>query len=352
MATKDEICKLANITRDELDSGSFNLTLTGDIVDCLPDSLELYGLTLNGCVSLKSLPEDIDINYLSLLDCPNITCLPENLKLDQLYLFVSSIDKLPVNSSCWKELVLINCRNIKSLPDICTGFAGELYLEGCTGLTSLPDIKVVYRNLNTSWTSIRYLPENIVVGGNLEVHCSEIVTLPSNIRVGKDICLQDCRNIKSLPDGLIVNGNLVISESNISELPNGLIVKGNLDIRSTPIKELPADIIVGGKILTDSDMIDTSRVNRKVPLNIAELIWANSGYMYLNEKLYRIIEQNDDYSVVMEPILDLYQKMTGNIDFFDGYILYVVKDKLYNYGIGSDLDEAYNNLLMIKSNLN
>lgn len=73
MATKDEICRLTNITRNELDSGSFDLTLTGDIVDCLPDSLELYGLTLNGCVSLKSLPEDVNISYLSLLDCPNIT---------------------------------------------------------------------------------------------------------------------------------------------------------------------------------------------------------------------------------------------------------------------------------------
>lgn len=189
MITKEDLYSIAGVSSTMLDNGMECVTLNGDVTDSLPSQLKVYGLTLKGCFSLKSLPEDLDIKYLSIQQCPNIVHLPESLQLEQLYLFQSEIDTLPVHSSCWKELVLIDCPNIKKIPDACTVFAGDLFLEGCKNLESLPDIKSVYGNLNIAKTAIRQLPENIIIGNDLEAYCSYIETLPKNIRIGGNIYL-------------------------------------------------------------------------------------------------------------------------------------------------------------------
>ena len=225
MMTKEELCSISGVSREILDNGLERITLNGDVTDHLPCQLKLYGLTLQGCISLQSLPEDLDIKYLSIRQCPGIVRLPESLQLEQLYLFQSEIDVLPVHSSCWKELVLIDCPNIRRIPDVCTAFAGDLFLEGCKNLESLPAIKSVYGDLNIARTSIRHLPENIIIGNDLEAYCSDIETLPGNSRIGGNICLSGCKNLKSLPDGLVVNGDLDLNESSLTELPDRLIVE-------------------------------------------------------------------------------------------------------------------------------
>lgn len=339
MMTKEELCSISGVSREILDNGLECITLNGDVTDHLPCQLKLYGLTLQGCISLQSLPEDLDIKYLSIRQCPGIVRLPESLQLEQLYLFQSEIDVLPVHSSCWKELVLIDCPNIRRIPDVCTAFAGDLFLEGCKNLQSLPAIKSVYGNLNIARTPIRHLPENIIIGNDLEAYCSDIETLPENSRIGGNICLSGCKNLKSLPDGLVVNGDLDLNESSLMELPDRLIVGGNLDIRSTSIQRLPDDLVVGGKIKMDANQANVSNVRTGLPADLPLLIWKDSGYMYVKDKLYKVIEQHDDYWIVIAPILNVYREITGSDSIDSEYRFYVMKNGSH-YGIGNGLKEA------------
>lgn len=344
MMTKEELCRISGVSREILDNGLECITLNGDVTDHLPCKLKLYGLTLQGCLSLQSLPEDLDIKYLSIRQCPGIVRLPESLQLEQLYLFQSEIDALPVHSSCWKELVLIDCPNIRRIPDDCTAVSGDLFLEDCKNLESLPNIKSVYGNLNIARTSIRHLPENIIIGNDLEAFCSDIETLPKNVRIGGNICLSDCKNLKSLPDGLVVNGDLDLSESGLTELPDKLIVGGNIDIRSTSIQKLPDDLVVGGKIMMDVNQTNVSNVRTELPADLPHLIWKESGYMYVKDKLYKVIEQHDNHWIVITPILAMYREKTGSDGIYNEYRYYVVKDRSHNYGIGNSLKEALQDL--------
>ena len=339
MITKEDLYSIAGVSSTMLDNGMECVTLNGDVTDSLPSQLKLYGLTLKGCFSLKSLPEDLDIKYLSIQQCPNIVHLPESLQLEQLYLFQSEIDTLPVHSSCWKELVLIDCPNIKKIPDACTVFAGDLFLEGCKNLESLPDIKSIYGNLNIAKTAIRQLPENIIIGNDLEAYCSYIESLPKNIRIGGNIYLSNCKNLKSLPEGLVVNGDLDLSESGLTELPDKLIVGGNIDIRSTPIQELPDNLIVGGKIMMDENQANASDVRTELPADLPHLIWKDSGYMYVKDNLYKVIEQHDDYWIVISPILDVCREITDSDSIDSECRFYVVKNDTH-YGIGNSLKEV------------
>ena len=78
--------------------------------------------------------------------------------------------------------------------------------------------------------------------------------LPADERVVKgDLNLKNNENIKSLPAGLQVGGDLEISSTGITSLPAGLKVGGHLHLFNTNIKSLPAGLQVGGDLsITDS----------------------------------------------------------------------------------------------------
>ena len=56
-------------------------------------------------------------------------------------------------------------------------------------------------------------------------------------------------DLRELPAGLRVGGNLWLSYSSVESLPPGLRVGGDLWLNRTPIKELPPDLQVGGNII-------------------------------------------------------------------------------------------------------
>lgn len=226
---------ISGISLHELESGNANIKLSGDMIDTLPDNLNLLGLTLENCCSLKYLPENLNVKYLSIQGCPELNHIPAKLNLSHLYIFESDIATIPECSN-WIELVLINCHNLRKLPDSCTTVVRDLYLEGCIKLTELPAIKFIGGNLDITRTSISNLPEGIMIGESLYAIESKLKSLPKGIKVGKDIILNNCKELNNLPNGLIVNGNLDLSESNICQLPEDLIVKGNLDIQKTRIQ--------------------------------------------------------------------------------------------------------------------
>jgi len=103
-------------------------------------------------------------------------------------------------------------------------------------------------------TNIDYIPENMTVyGGVFMTENKKIDSIPSTFRPMSYMDLRLC-TMTSLPDNLIIGGNLDISESLISSWPKKLTVGGDLFIKGTALVDipLPADLVVKtGRIVSD-----------------------------------------------------------------------------------------------------
>ena len=90
--------------------------------------------------------------------------------------------------------------------------------------------------LNLQYSPIRFLPKNLTrVGGNFYLLFSQIEKLPDNLRVNRNLDLEGCKNLQSLPNGLKVYGELDLRDTNITFLPSDLEVGGDLALYRTPI---------------------------------------------------------------------------------------------------------------------
>lgn len=316
------------------------MTFSGDIVKSLPAGLHAAALYLENCPFLESLPEDLDVQYLSITDCPKLTRLPDELRLAHLYAFASNLEEVPQLSSCWVQLVLMDCKQLQKLSDRCVVIARDLCLNGCVNLAELPHIKLVHGSLDISFTKIPRLPENLMVGVDLLASGSALETLPSGLRVGKNMFLDSCKNLHTLPEGLTVFGNLDLSESGIRELPDRCVIAGNLNITSTAITELPADLLVGGKIIGSPDAWGCRSNDKELPTDLPSIIWQGSGYIYCNGVLYRILEEGEGFWKVADPHLNVYRMVSGNEVLFPNSVYYLVSDAAASYSIGHTLEEA------------
>lgn len=233
--TLKDICTMSGVSLRELQGGNACISLSGELIDRLPENLNLLGLTLENCPLLECLPDSLRVRYLSIQDCPRLRALQRNLDLTHLYVFDSNIEAIP-ECSYAIELVLIECPKLRKLPDSCHSFERDLCLEGCTALAELPAIKKVGGNLNITRTSIKNLPEGIRIGKTLYASGSKLEALPENIQVGEDVFLDDCRELRHLPDGFMVKGNLDLSGSGISQWPQNLVIKGKLNIQRSNLQ--------------------------------------------------------------------------------------------------------------------
>jgi hypothetical protein len=76
-------------------------------------------------------------------------------------------------------------------------------------------------------TSIRELPEMLDVRGKIELEgCKSLTRLCDDLRVGGDLDLEGCDAITTLPQNMFVGGNLYLAGTKISEIPASAIVKG------------------------------------------------------------------------------------------------------------------------------
>lgn len=349
MLTKEDISRISGVDLELLDGYREIVELSGEEVDALPGGLNFLALSLLNYSSLTELPEDLPIQYLSAMGCPNLKRLPENMKLGALYLFGSDIEAIPEKSTCFSVLVLIECTHIKRLPACCKAITKDFTIEDCPNLASLPELEVVHGDFNLRNTRVTSLPEHLKVGSNLWIFDTPMETLPAHIRVGKDIILSGCKNLKSLPDGLMVNGDLDLSETSVCELPKGLIVKGNLILTDTPVSLLPEDLIVGGEVVAADDVLHDVTINHEVPDNLTERIWEGSGYIYANEQLYRIMAKEERHYKVIAPSLDVYFILYGSDNLVEQSILCLVPDnnpKSHAFGIGKSVSEACIDLIL------
>jgi len=104
--------------------------------------------------------------------------------------------------------------------------------------------------------------------GNLNLSDTPIQSLPPGLEVGGYLNLESCKNLKSLPDGLKVEGDLYLDNTSIQSLPPGLEVGGALYLKGTPIQSLPPDLEVGGALYLSNTPIQSLPPGLKVRGNL------------------------------------------------------------------------------------
>jgi hypothetical protein len=114
-------------------------------------------------------------------------------------------------------------------------------------IKSLPEGLSVEGSLDLSNTSVKSLPSGIRVGGDINLFGTPITSLPKDIKVGGYINLFGT-SIKSLPSGLQVGGGIYLNRTQVKSLPSGLQLGGDLHLDHTLINSLPADLQVSGRI--------------------------------------------------------------------------------------------------------
>ena len=110
----------------------------------------------------------------------------------------------------------------------------------------LPENLTIYDDLNLYKSRIKKLPKGLNVN-TLSMIDSDVQYLPDDIQVNTIIASYS--KLKMLPNNLNLNGSLILNgNGNMRELPKGLKIHGELDIRFTNINYLPDDLIVDGNI--------------------------------------------------------------------------------------------------------
>ncbi len=128
--------------------------------------------------------------------------------------------------------------------------------------------------------------------GDLNLSDSPIVNIPKElIEVGGDLDLCNCKSLKSLPDGLRVDGALTLRQCTIEVLPKNLHVRGDLDLyNASSLKSLPDNLHVG-------DMLELSFCESLKSLSKNLYVGGSLylGYIPFFEKYYNTRELIEEY---------------------------------------------------------
>lgn len=108
---------------------------------------------------------------------------------------------------------------------------GQVFLQECTQLRSLPDwTSTGSLNLHTC-ISLASLPETLsLIQGDLILDgCSSLVSLPDNLTVDGSLFLRGCVSLQCLPRNLTVNGDLIATDcTELRYISDSLVLRGNL----------------------------------------------------------------------------------------------------------------------------
>lgn len=196
------------------------------------------------------------------------------------------------------------------------GHHGRLDLSH-TDIKSLPDGLVVEDCLDLSSSAVTSLPDGLLVGNCLDLHYSDIESLPSGLRVGGYIYLYRTR-IASIPADLLAGNGINLADTPITSLPEGLAVGANLYLRDTPLTSLPSGLVVGG----DLDLTDTPIASLPDDLLIGGNILM-SGTGMTSRRVKRLRE--GDYVPGRYIFADGFLVHVEGEEHLDGYTYYVGK---------------------------
>ena len=156
-------------------------------------------------------------------------------------------------------------------------------------------------DLNLSETPIESLPNGLVVSGDLILsECESLRSLPEGLKVGGSLDLSYSLHLDSLPNGLVVGGDLILSGcESLDSLPEGLKVGGYLHLDNSDVYELPKGLEVGGDLIVANSGLEeySDKKLRKMiqPGFIKGKIFYNDEDAASDDDDYDDEEEDDDY---------------------------------------------------------
>jgi hypothetical protein len=147
-----------------------------------------------------------------------------------------------------KNLALKDVRGLPAVPD---GWRidGKVKITG--GDTVSLGKRNEYSELEITESSIKSLPENLIVRGNLNMAICDVRSLPDGTTVGGKLFARGSL-LEHLGDGTSIGGSIDIGRTRIASLPRGLTVKGNLTLDDNQRLRLDAPVSVAGKLTVRS----------------------------------------------------------------------------------------------------
>ncbi len=217
-------------------------------------SLSTAYINLNRTKNLTELPEGIKFSKFSAIHSA-LTSLPKNLNGVSFNASFSNIIKIPENTK-FQEMILdetplqyihpniqikslsINNTLVKSLPNGLRFY--KLSAENCQNLTELPNDIIIEGTLNLSNSSIKKLPPLKTQHIHL-TRCKEIEYLSEHTEFQNLFAAQS--GLKELPTNLKAN-IILCPQSNLQAIPSYLTVV-SLDARHTPLKTIGDGVVIG-----------------------------------------------------------------------------------------------------------
>ena len=122
---------------------------------------------------------------------------------------------------------------------------GNLEIRGMNG-QELPAGLVVRGDLIISDYELKALPEVLTVQGSLVINMSSITALGGITKIGRHLIIKNSP-LESLPEKLKVGKGIKLENTRLKQFPSSLKrVNGSFSIINTPLSCLPKDLKVGG----------------------------------------------------------------------------------------------------------
>ncbi len=235
-----------------------NLDIRGTKITALPDDLFVSGMVYAQDTGLSGIGHRVSIGQNLAIENTPIATLPDDIVIGgQLLAARSGLCRYPATADV-KMDVDLRFTPVKELPDGLR-IAGSLFLDDCKELKALPEKISVGYTLSIRNTNIDRIPPGCKIGKRLFASGSLIEDIGPQ-KLWEAIDLSETP-IKRLPDGLVVigrrsQGGLNLSGSAIENLGKGLRVRARLVLSNTPITTL-ADIQIRGELTASRSKLAT-----------------------------------------------------------------------------------------------
>lgn len=123
-----------------------------------------------------------------------------------------------------------------------------IYQKEPTEYKIINNIRLTAQELNVddlylSYSDIKSLPEGLNVGGNVYLNnCPNLTSLPEGLEVGGSLALNNCPKLVALPEGLKVGHEIALYNcTSLTKLPKGLVAENCIYINKTPLLKFTDD---------------------------------------------------------------------------------------------------------------
>jgi hypothetical protein len=180
-----------------------------------------------------------------------LEAIPEGSHIaGSLHIEAGALDVLPSALHVAKDVIIRKSR-IKAIPPSMT--VGRHLCIGESDIHTLPAGYNVPGDLDISSSAAFSFPENVTVGGAVIASRAGLQSIPASVSMGA--LYASGSELRSLPDGFSVEGNLDLKSSYIRRLPEDLYVGGKLDVSGTVIVRVPASAEIVGNVVSDDFIV-------------------------------------------------------------------------------------------------